>query len=213
MSQSGKSMKENRKHVRVRIPHDIIEWNRLLGAKAHWPSHEQVEVYDLAYKGAAVGTPAVFAVALEQKIKIKFSLNPYGDVHVQCRVAWKTDQRVGLEFEQMSAEAKQRLDQYLDHKLIGQNLKPVDRRHFHADTNFTDWYMGPHDTHVFLWRDDSAQINKAIVETEFGSVEFDGVEWSGSGRDFLIRISDILSQIPQVEHPLKELARALPRNL
>lgn len=206
-------MKENRKHTRVRIPHEVIEWSRLLGAKAHWPSHEQGEVYDLAYKGAAVDTPVVYAVELDQKLMMQFSLNPYGDIKVECRVAWKTDKRIGLEFEQMSAEAKQRLDQYLDHKLIGQNLKPVDPRHFHPNVDFTDWYMGPHDTHVFLWRNASSQINKAIVETDFGKTEFDGVEWVGSNREFLIRISDILSQIPQVEHPLKELARSLPKDL
>ncbi len=206
-------MKENRKHVRVKIPHDITEWTRLLGAKAHWPSHEQVEVYDLAYKGAAVGTPAIFTAELDQKIKIKFSLNPYGDIDVGCRIAWKTEQRLGLEFEQMSAEAKQRLDQYLDHKLIGQNLKPVDKRHFHSSADFTDWFMGPHDTHVFLWRGGTSEINKAIVETDFGSVEFNGTSWIGANKDFLIRISDILSQIPQAEHPLKELAKSLPKEL
>ena len=206
-------MKENRRYVRVKIPHEVLEWNRLLGAKAHWPTHEQVEVYDLAYKGAAVGLPAVYATDLNQKINLRFSLNPYGDIQVQCRVAWKTQDRVGLEFENMSADSKQRLDQYLDHKLIGQNLKPIDPQYFNSNNDFTDWYMGPHDTHVFLWRNDSSQINKAIVETEFGSVEFDGQHWSGSNREFLIRISDILSQIPQVEHPLKELARTLPRDL
>ena len=206
-------MKENRRYVRAKLPHEVVEWNRLLGAKAHWPTHEQVEVYDLAYKGAAIGLPALSALEIDQKMPLRFSLNPYGDIQVKCRVAWKTADRIGLEFEEMTPEAKQRLDQYLDHKLIGQNLKPVDPRHFNPNVDFTDWYIGPHDTHVFLWRNDSSQISKALIETEFGSMEFDGQQWLGGNKEFLIRISDILSQIPQVEHPLKELAKNLPKTL
>lgn len=206
-------MKENRKYVRAKLPHDVPEWSRLLGAKAHWPSLEQVDVYDLAYKGAAIGAPSLFAIEVNQKIPLKVSLNPYGDIGVNCRVAWIAEGRIGLEFEDMTAGAKRLLDQYLDIKIIGQNLKLVDPRHFNANTDFTDWYTGPHDTHVFLWRNDSAQIQKAKVESEFGAVEFDGVRWHSTNKDFLIKISDILSQIPQVEHPLKELAKTLPRTL
>lgn len=206
-------MKENRKFIRAKIPHDIIEWNKLLGAKAYWPSHEQVDVFDLAYKGAAIGAPALFEIEVNQKLPLKFSLNPYGDIGVNCRVAWKTENKIGLEFEDMTAGAKRTLDQYLDMKIIGQNLKPVDRKHFNPSVDFTDWYTGPSNVHVFLWRDSSSHIEKAKIESEFGSVEFDGVRWNSSDKDFLIKISDILSQIPQTEHPLKELAKTLPKSL
>ena len=206
-------MRENRKFTRAKLPQDIAEWKRLLGAQAHWPSHEQVDVYDLAYKGAAIGAPSVYEVELDDKLPLKFSLSPYGDIEVLCRVVWVAEDRVGLEFQNMNVGSKQRLDQYLDGKLIGQNLRPVDARYFHGDADFTDWYSGPHDTHVFLWRNNSAQIEKAMLEAEFGSIEFDGKNWNTTDKDLLIRFSDILSQIPNAEQPLIELANTLPRNL
>lgn len=206
-------MKQNRKFTRAKIPNEIQEWNRLLGAKAHWPTHEQVDVYDLAYKGAAIGSPTEFNIDIDQKITLRFSLNPYGDILVPCRIAWKTSERIGLEFENISSDTKQKLDRYLDHKLIGQNLRAVDPRHFNNKNEFTDWFIGPKDTHVFLWRNDSSQITKAVIETEFGTFEFDGHRWLDSKKEFLMKVSDILSQIPQAEHPLKELAKTLPRTL
>lgn len=167
---------ERREHVRVPVASDWGEVQPLLGATLHWPNHETSQVFDISYFGVATGKPALFEVKIEDAVQIQMDLGEETSLKLNARVAWGTDKVVGLRLDPLGIDERQALDEFLEDRLIGINLRRIDRRHF-GSFDFSVWYHGPNDTNVFLWTDlKTDRILKAEIELDGRVLIFDGAE-------------------------------------
>jgi hypothetical protein len=55
------------------------------------------------------------------------------------------------------------VDRFLNAKIVGLNMRAVDRAFFHAGQDFDFWYSGPRDTNFILWFK-SARLLRAQVQ-------------------------------------------------
>lgn len=144
-------------------------------------------IVDLSYSGFAVlrdvGESKNERQEPGQKTEVKIQLGVSLPVEVRVVVARLSERVVAYEFAQMTADLRVAIEKFLDPKMIGLNMKSIDRNYFASGETFAVWYCGPRDTNFFLWNQ-QGRLEKALIQLgdlQF-SVEPGGVppRWLGS---------------------------------
>lgn len=197
---------DKRRYTRVHFRGDIGQAHRILGAKVLWSNQEVSDVYDLSYKGIAASRPALVSLKPEGLQTVRIELGERAPFLIPTRVVWISEQSVGLEFGDISAEAHLQLHSFLTDKLIGQNMRAVDPRYFSPEATFQHWFQGPQSTHLFLWcdADEPSKITQVMLD-------FDGQIWQFENRrvvkgdELNERALKVLGQIASTELRLKDV--------
>ena len=201
-------MREQRRFPRVHVQRALAELISALDAQITWPNEEVSDVVDLSYKGLAVRRPGLFPVHVHNRVEVTLELGRARRFKAEARIAWCSLDGVGLELGDIPAEGYSLLHEYLDVKLTGARLKPVERVFFGAEETFQFWYQAP-GVHVFIWLNEQGMVNR--VSVQFG----DEAVTLERGRR-LNRLSArekraflLLSQMDKREHPMEEFVRTL----
>ena len=197
---------EKRKYTRVHFRGDIGEAYRILGARIVWPNQEVSDVFDLSFKGFAVSRPALVDLKPGALQSIRVELGERHGFLVPVRVVWIKEQLVGLEIGDVSAEAHLELNFFLTDKIVGQNMRPVDRQFFNGHETFQFWFQGPKGTHLFIWTDsdDPTKVTKVSLDMDGDVWEFENRRVIKGDR-FNDRAMQILGQITVTEFRLKDV--------
>jgi hypothetical protein len=204
---------DQRKFERVPLAMDWGALQPLLGAVAHWSNHEAVPVFDLSYRGLAMGRPVLQTLERDARQTLSLDLGLHKGVKLQVRVVWMKPEIVGVEIESLESRARQDLANFLEDRLIGRHLHRVDRRYYDAAATFTAWYHGPRDTNVFLWQDTrTGMFTRFEIEFDGQVVWFDGrqlLQGGGRARSLTDEIGENAAQEPVIlrrDSPLIERA-------
>lgn len=203
------SFHEQRRFPRVVVKGPLPELSSILGAQLGWPNLETTEIVDLSYRGMAARRPGLFALAVHNEVALEIRLGVMSPFQAQVRVAWCNLDTVGLELKSMPPEGHQAMAEFLDAKLVGTALKPVERAFFSAGQNFQVWFQGPGGLHVFIWTNKSRTIERVAMSLGERTVEFQrGTRVAiidGDQRRGLL----VLSQIDRPDLPVEEFLRTL----
>lgn len=203
------SFKEQRRYPRVILKSSLAEVIGALSAQVIWPNLESSDVVDVSYKGAAVRRPGLFPVAVQNQADVEVKLGIYPPFQVRARIAWTTLEGVGLEFTEINADGHQAMAEFLDAKLLGRGLKPVEKVFFSPGQNFSYWFQGPSGIHVFVWLNSSRLIDRVNVDFGTETVHFErGHKPSDLSREQRKALS-ILSQMDKPDLPMEEFVRTL----
>lgn len=198
--------KEKRRYPRVQFRSDVGQANRILGARMVWNSGEVSDVFDISFKGFAVGKPALIHLKPGSLHAVRVELGERPAILIPIKVVWVRDQSIGIETGDLSADAHQALTRFLSDKLIGQNMRPVQKQFFGKLQDFEHWYQGPNSTHAFLWSDpnDGRKIVKVHLELEGQVWEFENRRVT-KGEHLNLRAMQILGQIESAAFQLKDV--------
>lgn len=123
-------------------------------------------VVDLSHTGVAIErgdlTDADFPDASkpESMVLNVGMLEPFS---VQATLARHSESVLAFEFVDVPTEGRLTIDRFLDPKMIGLNMRAVDRSFFSPGETFTLWFCGPRDTNLFLWMNGS-RLDRAIIQ-------------------------------------------------
>lgn len=201
-------MKEQRRYPRVQVSQVLAALAGELQAQATWPNHETSEVADLSYKGIAVRRPGLFPVNVQQSVQMTLTLGHWPAFSTRARVAWCNLDWVGLEFTTLPAEGHRALGEFLEAKLAGSMMKPVERALHSPMADFQYWYQGPQQTHVYVWMAGLA-IERVRVDMDGESAEFVLGQPSLRLRPADRRALLVLSQMDKEGLPMEEFVRKL----
>lgn len=201
-------MREQRRYPRVHVQRALAELISALDAQVTWPNEEISDVVDLSYKGLAVRRPGMFPIHVQNQVTVTIELGRTRRFQAQARVAWCSLDGVGLELADLPAEGYYLLHEYLDAKLTGARLRPVERIFFGPEETFQFWYQTP-GVHVFIWLNEQGLVNRVSVQLGEDAVNLErGRRLNGLSvrekRAFLL-----LSQMDKQEHPMEEFVRTL----
>lgn len=230
---------DRRRHERIPLNMDWGAAQPLLGAQLLWPNYEASGVLDMSHSGLAVTRPALLNLTDNQSMTILLHLGRRPEFETSARVAWLRDQILGLELMNLSLNARQAIDDFLEDRLVGRHLRAVSSEFFSSSVNFTHWYHGPKDTNVFLWIEAGKdEIKRAEVELDGQMLVYSQGEITLGGRrgqrsleapvvatDELLevavdrqtplvkRVLEVLSQIEEAKGPIRKLLEVLVRDL
>lgn len=186
----------------------------------YWSIGERVPIYDISYGGVACqassrelinnGEMKAFEVEFPTGRRTKFV----------AHVVWAREGWVGLNFENLSVEARRNLNQFLDNKILGFSLRLIDRQYYAESMNCQYWYQGDFGINLYLWERDE-KIVRGEVEFDDSIVSFDsqGIKWSRSletlndldlNKDLIVKKAiDILSQVAVKEIQVQDFLRPI----
>lgn len=200
--------KEPRRFPRVHVSKTLAGLVPDLQAQITWPNHETSEIVDLSYKGMAVRRPGIYALGAQQKVQVEVGLGRLPTFMTSARIAWCNVEWVGLEFFTLPADGHFSMREYLDAKLVGTAMKPVESALVNGRENFKYWFQGPGQTHVYIW------VSGAAVERV--SVDMDGkvAEFVRGQPRLKLRANErrallVLSQMDKEGLPMEEFVRSL----
>ena len=201
-------MKEQRRFPRVQVSKVLAGLSTELQAQIAWPNHETSEVVDLSYKGMAVRRPGLYPVNVQQKAEVEIALGHLPAFRASARIAWCNMDWVGLEFASLPAEGHLALRDFLDAKLVGTMMKPVERALIGEGETFQYWYQGPGQTHVYVWMS-AGQVERVNVDMDGKVCEFvrgqPRLRLKAPDRRALL----VLSQMDKDGLPMEEFVRNL----
>lgn len=197
---------DKRRYPRVHFRGDTGQAFRIWGAKVNWANQETSDVFDLSFKGCAATRPGLVDLKPQSLQSVKLELGERAPVLVPARVVWISEQLVGLEFGDVSAEAHLQLSAFLTDKLVGQHMRRIEKQFFSADSTFDYWFQGPKATNMFLWSDkqDPSKIIQVVID-------FDGRIWEFENRrvvkgdELNERAIQVMGQIEATEFRLKDV--------
>lgn len=131
-------------------------------------------VVDLSHTGIAIlkaGTQPSVAVGAIEPMTLTLGLQPPFRLDVLLN---RSSERVlAFEFAKVSTEARMAIDRFLDPKMIGLNMRAVDRNYFAAGETFSLWLCGPRDTNFFLWMS-GPKLERALIQLGDEQYTLDG---------------------------------------
>lgn len=201
-------MREQRRFPRVTVQRGLAELISALDAQVTWPNEEISAVLDLSFKGLAVRRPGLFPVHVQNHVEVLIELGHARGFPAQARIAWCSLDSVGLELMDLSVDGYPVLHEYLDAKLTGHRLKPVERVFFAHQETFHFWYQTP-DVHVFIWLNDEGLVSRVSVQFGDESVSLERGRPLNSHSEREKRALLLLSQMDKREHPMEEFIRTL----
>ncbi|HMN68753.1 MAG TPA: PilZ domain-containing protein [Bdellovibrionales bacterium] len=199
---------ENRRFARVHMR--MTEDTPFLAAHVVWPNEEASGLVDLSYKGMAVTKPALFAIKKDMHVPLKVEFGGRYRFNVQVRIAWINADNVGFEIVSLPPEGHQAMNAFLNAKLVGAQMRHVQRRVIDPDQSFQHWFQGPESTNVFVYVDANLRIDRVTVQLLKSTVEF----WR-SGKTMAPDTETerqallVLSQMETPGLPLEEFVTAL----
>jgi hypothetical protein len=192
----------------VTVQRALAEVILALQAQVTWPNMEISDILDLSYKGMAVRRPGMFPVGAQQRVELLVELGGAQPFKVDARVAWCNLDWVGLEIYKLSPDGHQALHRYLDAKLIGSNLRPVERVFFGDEQSFQFWYQSP-GVHVFIWMNSQGLVDRVSVHIAEDVVELKRGRPAKPFSALERRAFLLLSQMDKPVHPMEEFVRTL----
>ncbi len=123
-------------------------------------------VVDLSHTGVAIERGAISDAQLPDSAKPEPMvlncglLEPFS---VQLTLARHSDRVLAFEFVDVPTDGRLTIDRFLDPKMIGLNMRQVDRSFFSPGETFSLWFCGPRDTNFFLWMN-GARLDRAIIQ-------------------------------------------------
>jgi hypothetical protein len=195
-----------RRFPRVHFRGDIGEAAKILGARLLWSNQEVSDVFDLSFKGFATARPGLVNLNIGSLHSVNVELGETPAFLVPVKVVWASEQQLGLELEDCPASVHLRLSEFLSDKLIGQNLRAVDKQFFSAAETFHHWFLGPNSTHLFVWTDeaDSTRVVRVLLELDADVWEFENRRVT-RGETLNARAIQILGQMIVTEFRLKDV--------
>lgn len=139
--------------------------SQLASATAHYRG-KSFPVLDLSHTGLAVQREDVADHELPDVSKTEpmtVALGLLAPVAVQVGLVRHSERVLAFEFSNMSTEGRLAIDKFLDPKMIGLNMRPVDRAFFSPGETFSLWYCGPRDTNFFLWMS-GGKVDRSIIQ-------------------------------------------------
>lgn len=203
------SFKEQRRFPRVQVRPALAAALAEFGALVIWPNFETSEIGDLSYKGFAVRRPGVFPVSIRQTVDMECVLGGQKAFKVTARMAWANQEWVGFEIQSMAAEGHLAMREYLEAKLLGSGLRPVERAFIAANENFQYWFYGPAQTHVYVWTNPLQQIERVQVDMAGQVAEFHRGQPSLKLDSAEKRALLVISQMDNPDLPMEEFVRNL----
>lgn len=198
-----------RRFPRARVQAALAEVIAVLRAQIVWPNQETSELMDLSYKGFAARRPGLFPIAVQERVNIRVELGAAAPFFAAAKVVWCNLDWVGLEVASLPPEGHAAMHVFLESKLLGSQLRPVERALVGTGQSFQYWFQGPSDTHVFVWTDPAQRIDRVQVSMENEQCEFSrGVKVPSPGegqRKALL----VLSQMDKDTLPMEEFLRTL----
>ncbi len=152
-----------RRFPRIFLQKSSRPLTHLLGAKAIWNNREQIDVHDLSYVGAAFVRSLGINAQPGETVAINLELSGQPPFHISCEVMRVSDKLIAVAFAPLSTEARVGLERYLQEKMIGLHMHPIDPKYFAKPGQFSHWFHGPNNTNLFLWHADM-RLTQATVE-------------------------------------------------
>ncbi len=123
-------------------------------------------VVDLSHNGVAIERFEISEAELPDPLRPEpmvlncGMLKPFS---VQVAIARQSEQVLAFEFSEVSTDGRLTIDRFLDPKMIGLNMRAVDRSFFSPGETFSLWFCGPRDTNFFLWMS-ASKLDRAIIQ-------------------------------------------------
>ncbi|MGE4130217.1 MAG: PilZ domain-containing protein [Bdellovibrionales bacterium] len=203
------SSKDQRRYPRVRLQADIAESIGELSASLTWPNLEASSLTDLSYRGCAAQKPGLFPFAAQQVVPVHVRLGISPSFACKARVVWFNLEQVGLEFLEIPPEGHYAIGEFLDAKLIGQALRPVQASWVDKGEAFDRWLQGPNGISVFIYMKTPLMIDQVHLELAEGSVHFSRGTRVFKPTPVQLRALLILSQMDKPDIPMKEFLRSI----
>lgn len=184
-------------------------------------------VVDLSHTGVAIERVDISDATLPDSAKPELMVLHLGmqdpfSVHVVH--ARSSERVVAFEFLDVTTDARLAVDRFLDPKMIGLNMRAIDRSFFSPGETFSLWFCGPRDTNFFLWMNDG-KLDRAIVQLGDGQFTINRDEMkrvrvvrntagSRAGaaaelRDSVLFSLDVALQVKNGGAPISELVKVL----
>lgn len=147
-------------------------------------------VVDLSHTGLAMLREEIADHELPDVTKsepMSLTLGLLPSFTVQVKLVRHSERIMAFEFSSVPTEGRLAIDKFLDPKMIGLNMRPVDRAFFSPGETFSIWFCGPRDTNFFLWLSGS-RLERAIIQ--MGEETFALFPSSVSGVRFVRQTSD-----------------------
>ncbi len=200
---------DQRRYPRVQVQTEIAECRGELAAQMTWPNLEMSSITDLSYRGAAALRPALFPFAAQQMVELHVALGLAPSFKTMARIVWFNLEMVGVEFNDLPPEGHLAMTEYLDAKLLGQSLRPVQSQLIHGGVTFDQWLHGPGDTSVFVWMKNPVLIDQVHVDIGDQAVQFVRDRKITSLTSAQRKALLILSQMDKPDLPMKEFVRSI----
>ena len=142
---------------------------------------KEYPVADLSHSGVAIERVEIPENELPDATtpeSVKLTLGLLEPFTVQVTLARHSDRVLAFEFVDVPTDGRLAIDRFLDPKMIGLNMRQVDRAFFSPGETFTVWFCGPRDTNFFLWMN-SSRLERAIVQ--LGDDQFTLAPSAGAG--------------------------------
>lgn len=139
------------------------------------------KVVDLSHTGVAIERGEITNADLPTEGKTEPMvlncglLEPFS---VQITLARHSERVLAFEFVDVPTDGRLTIDRFLDPKMIGLNMRAVDRAFFSPGETFSLWFCGPRDTNFFLWLN-GARLDRAIIQ--LGDEQFTLAPSAGQG--------------------------------
>lgn len=200
---------EKRRFPRVQFNRAMSELTAALGGEVTWPNFETSQILDLSYKGLAARRPGILPVSAQQNVEVEIELGTLWRFKTKARIAWANVDWIGLEFRELPAEGHRAMSEFLEAKLIGQELKPVDKEFYSPKSSFTGWFYGPNGVHLFVWLEKDRGLIRVTVDFDGDVVDL-SLGRRYDARDPRVRRALlILSQMDKTGLPMEEFVRKL----
>ena len=161
------------------------ELRAIIGAEIRWNDSRISRVVDLSFLGAAVENPKSLDLHRDQIVEIDLMLKGQDPLRVVGRVVRADEKVIALEFAALPLTARRGLALFLNDQTLGFHLRPVNPLFFDKHQNFSQWFHGPNDTNLFIWREGS-KIVRAVFEAYNEVLFFEGQDlYVGKSRDHL----------------------------
>lgn len=225
MGKNNKAGPDRRRFQRVSFSEGEIA-----GAEVIWPTKERLPVFDMSLTGAALGRPRDMKLLVTDQMPLRLRLGRFGEVEVRAEIMWFNDNIVGIHFSPQPTEVRLKLNAFLTDRLVGANLRPVDKAFFAAGLDCDRWLHGPRETNVYLWQGEGSRLTHVMIEFDgwrvewksatqqwtFAQVENENLsmpDWYGGSmgsRSLLVqRMIDLLGQVQKNDPLVKEVIEHL----
>lgn len=195
-SSAGDSGDERRGEDRVNIQPILVEAKPVRGAYYRTLDSEyDFGIIDMSLSGMACERNTGAERGANQQLQL--FLGEDLSIPILVRVVWTTEERMGVEFQSLEADAVQMIEDFLEDRWVGQHMLRIEEKYFSENVDFDVWYHGPNNTNLFLWKKPgpTGELLKLILSFSSQSLIYEegevhsvgsGVTWKESGLAYTV---------------------------
>lgn len=167
-TQADKVAKDPRRYKRASLQVEGVGVVQEIASASALYRGETFSVVDLSHTGIAL-----LRNRGESKVEPSFpggapepmtiTLGMFEPKSIQAQPVRSSDRVLAFELVSVPTDARLLIDRFLDPKMIGLNMRTVDRSYFSSGETFSFWYCGPRDTNFFLWMSGS-KLERALLQ-------------------------------------------------